>query len=219
MSQDRPPEDPGAERRGVSRRTFLRGTAIGALAPTLVGSGLALGCAAEAQETAATPAVDGVVGPGPVPVTLTVNGQAHELNLEPRVTLLDALRQEIGITGAKRVCDRGTCGACTVKVDGRIVYACSLLALEMQGAKIETVEALGSVERLHPLQAAFVEGDGQQCGFCTPGFIMACSAVLEKNAHPSHEEVARGLGGNFCRCGTYAGIRRAMEGTKGGARG
>ena len=220
MTKDLRPDEPGlreepdgasGRRPGVSRRTFLRGTALGALAPGLVGSGLALSCAAEAEEPATPAAQKGVLGPGPVPVRLRVNGEVHELELEPRVTLLDALREDLGLTGAKRVCDRGTCGACTVKVDGKTAYACSLLAIGSQGVAIETVESLGTLEDLHPLQAAFVEADAQQCGFCTPGFVMACAAILDDSPHPGPEEIERGLGGNFCRCGTYAGIRQAME--------
>ncbi len=212
-------KDDGTDRRearttGFSRRDFLRGGAAGALVPGLLGGGLvAGGLGAAAGEAAA----DGVVGPGAVPMRFRINGTTYEAELEPRVTLLDALRDRFGLTGAKRVCDRGTCGACTVTLDGRTAYACSVLAIEAQGAEVRTVESLGSPAALHPLQAAFVEHDAQQCGFCTPGFVVACSALLAETPDPTPEEVERGLAGNFCRCGTYAGIRGVMEG--GGRRG
>jgi xanthine dehydrogenase YagT iron-sulfur-binding subunit len=151
-----------------------------------------------------------VHGPGKVPVTLMVNGKQLTAELEPRVTLLDALRDHFSLTGAKRVCDRGECGACTVLIDGRSVYACNVLAIDAQGKQITTVESLGTPEELHPIQKAFVENDAQQCGFCTPGFVMASKALLDKNPHPSPDDVLHGLSGNFCRCGTYRGLRAAV---------
>src|SRR5439155_16291469 len=117
-----------------------------------------------------------IVGPGKVPMTLRVNGKSLQAELEPRVTLLDALRNHLDLTGAKKVCDRANCGACTVILDGKPVYSCTVLAIEAQGVEIQTVEGLGAPGSLHPLQAAFVENDAQQCGFCTPGFVMACKA-------------------------------------------
>jgi xanthine dehydrogenase YagT iron-sulfur-binding subunit len=152
-----------------------------------------------------------VHGPGKVSVELDVNGKRLRAELEPRVTLLDALREHFDLTGAKRVCDRGACGACTVLLDGRAVYACSVLAIDAQGREITTVESLGAPGKLHPLQQAFVDHDAQQCGFCTPGFVMAAKALLDRNPNPSAEEVLRGLSGNFCRCGTYQGLRAALE--------
>lgn len=201
-------------RRGVSRRDFLRGGAAGALGAGLLSGGLA-GEAGAAQEAAAGGARP--VGPGPVPMRFRINGKTHEAELEPRVTLLDALRERFGLTGSKRVCDRGTCGACTVTLDGRTAYACSVLAIEAQGRDIQTVEVLGTPEALHPVQASFIENDAQQCGFCTPGFVVAAAALLAENPSPSPEEAAHGLAGNFCRCGTYAGIQEVMA--RGGRRG
>jgi len=130
--------------------------------------------------------------------------------VEPRVTLLDALRDRLDLTGAKKVCDRGTCGSCTVIMDGDPVYSCNVLAVEAQGKAITTVEGLGSPEKLHPMQAAFVNNDAQQCGFCTPGFVVACKAFLDKHPNPTREQVERGLGGNLCRCGTYVGVTQAV---------
>ena len=124
--------------------------------------------------------------------------------------LLLSLVNELEITGAKRVCDRTTCGACTVIVNGKSVYSCSMLAIEAQGKDIQTVEGLSQDGKLHPLQQAFVDNDAQQCGYCTPGFVMACKAFLDKTPNPSIEQVRKGLGGNLCRCGTYVGITQAV---------
>ncbi len=147
-----------------------------------------------------------VHGPGAVPVALTVNGKRFTADLEPRVTLLDALRERLDITGPKRVCDRGECGACTVLIDGRAVYSCTTLAIEAQGKQIVTAEGLGGGEQPHPTQAAFVNNDAQQCGFCTPGFTVATTAFLGKHPHATDAEIEHGIGGNLCRCGTYRGI-------------
>ena len=151
-----------------------------------------------------------VVGPGDVPVTLMVNGKRVELKIEPRVTLLDAIRNRADLTGNKRVCDRGTCGACTMIVDGRTVYACSTLAIEVQGKQIRTVDGLAAANgTLHPVQQAFCDTDGLMCGFCTPGFVVATVAVLEKHPGATREQISRGLDGNICRCGTFVRIMEA----------
>jgi xanthine dehydrogenase YagT iron-sulfur-binding subunit len=185
----------------VSRRGFLKG------AGAVLSSGIVAG--AEALEAANTESAK-LIGPGKAPVTLKINGVNKALNVEPRLTLLDALRDELELTGAKRVCDRTTCGACTVIVNGKSVYSCSVLAIEAQGKDIQTVEGLAKGNTLHPLQQAFVDNDAQQCGYCTPGFVMACKAFLDKNPNPSIEQVRKGLGGNLCRCGTYVGITEAV---------
>ena len=185
----------------VSRRGFLKG------AGAVLSSGIVAG--AEALEAANNESAK-VIGPGKAPVTLKINGVNKSLNIEPRLTLLDALRDELELTGAKRVCDRTTCGACTVIVNGKSVYSCSMLAIEAQGKDIQTVEGLSKGNTLHPLQQAFVDNDAQQCGYCTPGFVMACKAFLDKNPNPSIEQVRKGLGGNLCRCGTYVGITEAV---------
>jgi xanthine dehydrogenase YagT iron-sulfur-binding subunit len=185
---------------GLSRRDFLKISGVTAAAPLV----------AHAATLSMTENDVAVLGPGKTPVTLNVNGQKLTASLEPRVTLLDALRDQFELTGAKRVCDRGTCGACTVLLDGKVVYSCSLFAIDVQGRQITTVEGLGEPGRLHPVQQAFVDNDAQQCGFCTPGFVVATKAFLDEHPNPTLEQIKHGLGGNFCRCGTYAGIRAAV---------
>jgi xanthine dehydrogenase YagT iron-sulfur-binding subunit len=199
-------ETPG----GLSRRAFLRGSAAAGLGAGLLSTLPA--AATVPSEKAKVEAGVTLLGPGAIPMSFRINGQPHSVKLETRVTLLDALRDHLDLTGAKKVCDRGTCGACTVILDGKAVYACSVLAVEAQGSEIQTVEGLGTVEKLHPLQAAFVENDAHQCGFCTPGFVMAAKALLDANPSPTLPEIHHALAGNFCRCGTYAGIRGAVLG-------
>jgi xanthine dehydrogenase YagT iron-sulfur-binding subunit len=181
----------------VTRRDFIKISGIGVAVPLLVGPTIV---EAAGEEVA-------VHGPGKVPVQLTVNGKRLSAQLEPRVTLLDALRDNFNLTGAKRVCDRGVCGACTVLMDGKPVYACAVLAIDAQGTKITTIEGLTEGEALTPLMQAFVDHDAQQCGFCTPGFIVATTTFLEQHPHPTADDIRRGLSGNYCRCGTYTGIR------------
>jgi xanthine dehydrogenase YagT iron-sulfur-binding subunit len=193
---------------GVSRREFLKISGLTAAVPLVTNPRVVEAAGEQVQ----------VYGPGAAPVTLKVNGRNLKANLEPRVTLLDALRDHFDLTGAKRVCDRAECGACTVLLDNQPVYACSLLAIDVQGREITTVEALGSDTRLHPVQQAFIDNDAQQCGFCTPGFVVACKAFLDQHPHPSDDDIRRGLSGNLCRCGTYDGIRRAIQQVSGGAR-
>jgi xanthine dehydrogenase YagT iron-sulfur-binding subunit len=201
---------PEKERFSVSRRDFLKTAGVGSLATAVTTAGAV---DAEAQTGAR------VVGPGDVPVSLMVNGKRVDLKIEPRVTLLDALRNRADLTGNKRVCDRGTCGACTMIIDGRTAYACSTLAIEVQGKQIRTVDGLASGTVLHPVQQAFFDRDGLMCGFCTPGFVMATVALLEKHPNPTPEQARRGLDGNICRCGTFVRIMEAAMTAKGVARG
>src|SRR5216684_1496323 len=182
----------------VSRRDFLKSAGVTSLATAVTTAGVA-----EAQTGPR------VVGPGDVPVTLMVNGKRVELKIEPRVTLLDAVRNRADLTGNKRVCDRGSCGACTMIVDGRTVYACSTLAIEVQGKQIRTVDGLSTGSTLHPVQQAFCDVDALMCGFCTPGFVMAAVALLEKHPNATVEQAKRGLDGNICRCGTFTRILEA----------
>jgi aerobic-type carbon monoxide dehydrogenase small subunit (CoxS/CutS family) len=148
-------------------------------------------------------------GPGKSLVKLKVNGQDREVYVEPRRTLLDVLRKDLGLTGTKKGCDEGTCGACTVLVDGRAIYACMALAVEYEGRSVVTVESLEKEGNLHPIQQAFVEEDGFQCGFCTPGQVMSVKALLDTNPDPGPEEVRRAISGNICRCGAYPKIIKA----------
>jgi len=144
-----------------------------------------------------------------VAVSLLVNDATHDLALEPRRTLLDALREDLGLTGTKKVCDMGDCGACTVLFDGRVMYSCLLLAVDCAGRAITTIEGLSADGALDPVQRAFVEADAFQCGFCTPGQIMSLKALLLADAAPSDEAILRAVTGNLCRCGAYQNILRA----------
>jgi xanthine dehydrogenase YagT iron-sulfur-binding subunit len=151
-----------------------------------------------------------IQGPGPVPVTLNINGAIRELKLEPRVTLLDALRNHLGLTGSKEVCDRGTCGACTVLLDGKPIYSCMKLAVEAQGHDIATIEGVSRDGQLSPVQQAFVEEDALMCGYCTPGFVMSVTALLKYKPTPTAEEVKHACAGNLCRCGAYPRVLQAV---------
>src|SRR5688572_28277441 len=217
----RPSPDPEAVS-GVSRRSFLKGMGASALAAGAIAPAIPARSAPEAD--ALQDAKDqGArrVGPDPVAMTLNVNGKERKVTLEPRVTLLDALRNHLDLTGAKKVCDRATCGACTVLLDGKGVYSCTVLAIEAQGRKIETVEGLaeGAAKEggMAKIQRCFVENDAQQCGFCTPGFVMACESFRRAHKTATREQVNEGLGGNLCRCGTYHGITNAVLEAIGGA--
>jgi xanthine dehydrogenase YagT iron-sulfur-binding subunit len=201
LSSRKAPEPPAQPKTGFSRRGFISGIGLGSGA---VGTGLL------EREAVAAPAPANVAGPGPVPITLTINGKPVNVTVEPRVTLLDAMRNYLNLTGAKRVCDRGTCGACTVIMAGKTVYSCSVLAIDAQGKNIETIEGLAAGNNLHPVSAAFVNHDAQQCGYCTSGFVMAAKGFIDKHPAPTMEDVKHGLGGNLCRCGTYMGIRQAV---------
>jgi xanthine dehydrogenase YagT iron-sulfur-binding subunit len=193
----------------VSRRDFLKSAGVSGLATAVTGARTA---DADAQGTAGGPAV---VGPGEVPMTLMVNGKRVDLRLEPRVTLLDAIRNRADLTGNKRVCDRGTCGACTMIVDGRTVYACSTLAIDVQGKAIRTVDGLAATNgTMHPVQQAFCDADALMCGFCTPGFVVATVALLEKYPNATPEQMRKGLDGNICRCGTFVRIMEAAQKAK-----
>ena len=203
--QEKTPLEPKS---GFSRRGFLRGagmTAVAAVAESRLADAVHAAQAAAAADESAK-----VFGPGEIEISLNINGEMKKVRVEPRTTLLDALRNRLDITGAKKVCDRGTCGACTVIRDGRTIYSCTALAIDSHGSKITTIESLGTPEHLSPVQAAFVHNDAQQCGFCTPGFVVACTAMLTKHPNPTPEQVRLGLGGNLCRCGTYAGIKEAV---------
>jgi xanthine dehydrogenase YagT iron-sulfur-binding subunit len=191
-------------RGGMSRRAFLKGSGVAAAATALATAPLpAFDLAEEGDKPVG-------MGPGPVKLEISVNGAPFATTIEPRVTLLDALRNYLDVTGCKRVCDRGTCGACTVMLDGRPVYACTTLALEAQGRAVKTAEGLVTDGKLDPVPAAFARFDAQQCGFCTPGFVVAMRSALDKNPRATPAEVEEGLAGNICRCGTYEQMRHAV---------
>jgi xanthine dehydrogenase YagT iron-sulfur-binding subunit len=200
VSSKKEPEVKQPHTPGFSRRGFLRGAGVT--------GGVLSGGLLEQQEAQAAPP-PGITGPGETTITLNINGKDTKVSVEPRTTLLDALRDRLEITGAKRVCDRGTCGACTAMIDGKVVYACTVLAIDAQGRKITTVESL-TMGKPHPIVQAFVDHDGMQCGYCTPGFVMAAKGFLDRNPSPTYEQVKEGLGGNLCRCGTYVGVRQAV---------
>src|SRR5262245_12248982 len=190
---------------GLSRRDFLQGSSVAAA--TALGAPALPGLAAQPGGNDKAPPA---MGPAAVRITLNVNGRKMTTNVEPRVTLLDALRNYMDVTGCKRVCDRGSCGACTVMVDGKVMYSCTMLAVEAQGKQIRTAEGLVTGEKLDPVPAAFGQFDAQQCGFCTPGFVVAMKAVLEANPKATPAEVEAGLSGNICRCGTYEQMRDSI---------
>lgn len=184
---------------GVSRRGFLlTSTAVAALAATAERPRPAMAASA----------------PGVVKVALEVNGKTRTLSLDPRVTLLDALRERLDLTGTKKGCDRGQCGACTVHVDGRRVLSCLTLAAGVSGKAVTTVEGLANGDRLHPVQRAFVECDGLQCGFCTPGQVMSAVALIEEGHAGSEAEIREHMSGNICRCGAYQQIVQAVRTAK-----
>jgi len=189
----------------ISRRDVLRGAGAAALLGAITPA-----AAQEAKEAKAQPGIRRL-GPGPTRVELTINGEPRVIEVEPRVTLLDALRDHISLTGTKRVCDRGACGACTVWVDGRTANACMMLAVDAHGKKITTIEGLARGNELHPVQTAFVKHDAVQCGFCTPGMIMSCAALVDNVKQPSDEQIRAAVSGNLCRCGTYPHVFAACK--------
>jgi xanthine dehydrogenase YagT iron-sulfur-binding subunit len=195
------------EKEKVSRRGFLKGAGLTAAGTAILESGIA-----GAREAAASVAGPPVAGPGRVPVSLRVNGKELKAQVEPRTTLAETLRFELGLTGTKVVCDRGACSACTVMLDGMPVCSCMTLAVDVGGRAVTTIEGLapsGPGEALHPVQEAFVEYDALQCGFCTPGMVMSCAALLSRNASPTLDDVRAATSGNICRCGTYPKVFEA----------
>jgi xanthine dehydrogenase YagT iron-sulfur-binding subunit len=184
-------------RGGFTRRDLVRGSVVGAIVASV-------GTTARAAETPQ-------IGPGPAPLELTVNGAVHRLSVEPRVTLVDALRDRIGLTGTKAVCGRGACGACTVLLDGQTVCSCLMLAHEAAGKSITTIEGLAADGRLTPLQEAFIAADALQCGFCTSGMVLSCKALLDLEPKPTRQAIREAVSGNLCRCGTYNHVFDAVE--------
>ncbi|HZO94467.1 MAG TPA: (2Fe-2S)-binding protein [Candidatus Baltobacteraceae bacterium] len=199
--------------RKLSRRRFLVRTALPAVAAGIGTQAPQLVSAAQVLGVSVVPAS----GPGPVPVRLMVNGAMHELHIEPRVTLLDALRERLALTGTKKGCDQGQCGACTVLVDNRRVNACLTLAIAMQGKQVTTIEGLAHGETLHPVQQAFIDKDAFQCGYCTPGQICSAVGLLNERRALDDATVREYMSGNICRCGAYTNIVAAITSAGGHA--
>lgn len=200
MTKQDKPEN--ARQGGVSRRGFLKGASFTAAGAAILDSGL-IG----AKEAAA--AAPNFVGPGRTPVMLRINGTNRPVEIEPHTTLAEALRFELGLTGTKVVCDRGSCSACTVWLDSTPVCSCMTLAIDVGDRAITTIEGLAQGENLHPVQEAFIEYDAQQCGYCTPGMVMSCAALLARNSNPTLDDVRTATSGNLCRCGTYPKVFEA----------
>jgi xanthine dehydrogenase YagT iron-sulfur-binding subunit len=188
----------------ISRRNFLRGVGATAMVSALA-KAAAVAQSAEALDDQKP------VGPGPAKLVLQVNGNREEIAVEPRETLLDVLRNRLQLTGAKEVCDRATCGGCTVLVNGQPIYACMKLAVEMEGQEILTVEGLGDQKSLTRVQQAFIECDALMCGYCTPGFVMSLTALFNEKKDPTLAEIKKACSGNLCRCGTYPHIFKAAQ--------
>jgi aerobic-type carbon monoxide dehydrogenase small subunit (CoxS/CutS family) len=200
LSMTRKKDDAAGDAARVSRRGFLFGAGVTAAATA------AEGCLSPDTPEGAAAAV---IGPGAVPITLRINGKEQRVEATPSHTLAEVLRVELGMTGTKVVCDRGACGACTVWLDGTPVCACMTFVLDAAGHDITTVEGLAKGEQLHPVQAAFVEHDAAQCGFCTPGMVMSCAALLQRKSSPTLDDVKAAVSGNLCRCGTYPNVFKA----------
>lgn len=190
------------KKNGVSRRGFLTSAGLTAAGAAILEGGI------RNSDTAAA-STPQVIGPEKAPVTLRVNGLNRQLNIEPRTTLAEALLFELNLTGTKVVCNRGSCSACTVWLDDTPVCSCMTMAMDVGKRNVTTIEGLASGDRLHPVQAAFVAYDAAMCGYCTPGMVMTCAALLKENSNPSLEDVQTAISGNLCRCGTYPKVFEA----------
>lgn len=213
MSKPNSPENV-EKKNGVTRRGFLKGAGLAAAGGAILETGL--------LSRAQIPSGPAALGPDAVPVTLRVNGKELRLQLEPRTTLAEALRGPADLTGTKIVCDRGSCSACTVWLDGMPVNSCMTFALDVGDREVTTIEGLNKNGAPHPVQAAFVQKDAMQCGFCTPGMVMSCAALLEHNPSPTLDDVRQATSGNLCRCGTYPKVFEATLAaaqSRGGKRG
>jgi xanthine dehydrogenase YagT iron-sulfur-binding subunit len=190
-------DSPDSSKIRFSRRGFLKGAGVTAATSVIE--------TANALARNANDAVHSgrVAGPDALPVKLHINGHEHSVIIEPRDTLAQTLRDNVGLTGTKVVCDRGSCSACTVWIDKTPALACMTLSIDTTGRQITTIEGLAHGEEMHPVQAAFVKHDAMQCGFCTPGMVMSCAALLERNPNPNLSDVKHAVSGNLCRCGTY----------------
>lgn len=201
--------------KGMNRRKFLKGMGTGLVGSATLAQGILPGDALgqTPKASAASRDIEMAV------VQMKINGKRYKVEVEPRAVLLDVLREKLQLTGAKKVCDRGECGACTIILNGETVYACMMLAIEADGAEIMTIEGLGTPEKMHPIQQKFIEHDASQCGFCTPGFEMSLADLLDKHPDADLHTIKKSLSGNTCRCGTYPHIFKAaleLAGKKGG---
>jgi aerobic-type carbon monoxide dehydrogenase small subunit (CoxS/CutS family) len=196
---------PGRDGTGVSRRSFIQTVGLSAAAGAIAESARAATPGAPA-DAAAVP----IVGPDPIDVELRVNGVMRRLRIDPATTLLEALRFDLDMTGTKEVCDRGACGACSVLLGGRLAASCMTLAIDAEGRDVTTIEGLADGDRLDPIQTSFIRHDALQCGYCTPGLVVAAKALLNETPRPSLEQIKRGLSGNICRCGTYTNVFNAV---------
>ena len=216
-------KDPFPAREAVSRRSFLSTAGTAGVAAAIAGCEMNNKASPQSAKGAAAPIAAPATPsqpapPGAVPLTLRVNGLERKVNVDPRATLLDTLRESLELTGTKKGCDHGQCGACTVHVNGRRVNSCLTLAMAVQGDDITTIEGVGTPESLHPMQAAFVACDGYQCGYCTSGQIMSAVALLKEPCGPNDADVRELMSGNICRCGAYPNIVAAIQQVRGNAK-
>ena len=206
MSDEAPqscPPNPTRRKFLLTTGSSVAATVVGACVPALTNSAAGESDSASAS---AGPSIEGAV-----PITLRINGKDHQLRIDPRTTLLDCIRETVALTGTKKGCDHGQCGACTVHVNGRRVNSCLTLALMHDGEEITTIEGLGTPDALHPMQAAFIAHDGYQCGYCTSGQIMSAVALLKEPCGPDDASVQELMSGNICRCGAYPNIVAAIQ--------
>jgi xanthine dehydrogenase YagT iron-sulfur-binding subunit len=203
--------DGGARRVEMSRRTFFKGAGLSAAGMALLDGGL--GVPAVAEGLVSEPQV---FGPGAVALSLSVNGRTLRVRVDPGTTLADVLRQDLGLTGTKIGCDRGACSVCTVWVDGEVVASCMTLAFDVRGKQVTTIEGLAQDGKLHPVQQAFVDHDALQCGFCTPGMVMSCAALVARQPNCTLQDVKAAVSGHLCRCGTYPNVFKATLAAAGG---
>jgi xanthine dehydrogenase YagT iron-sulfur-binding subunit len=197
MNEASPPRGHG----GISRRGCRRSTGIGVAATSLIDPSVVIGRRQDGPP----------VLKGETEVKFKLNGAEKAVKVGTGVTVLELLRDQLDLTGTKMVCDRGSCGACTIHLDGKPVNSCLLLSVDVAGRNVETIEGVAKGEVLHPVQQAFLEEDAMQCGFCTPGMVMSCKALLDRNPSPTRDDVAHACAGNICRCGTYFNVFRAAE--------
>ena len=203
MKKDKKKPSSGTSKKGISRRGFIRGAGLTTAGTVVLNSGV---LAFEHKESYAQ---GDLLGEEAVEIMLKVNGRAQKLSVEPRTTLADALRDHLNMTGTKVVCDRGSCSACTVFLDGKPINSCMTLALDVGDQEVTTIEGISSDDKLHPVQEAFIEHDATQCGYCTPGMVMSCVHLLKHNSSPSLDDVKHATRGNLCRCGTYPHVFKA----------